>query len=86
MTLFDGSVHVIHSLLSEPTWDPPEGVTITSQSLSLAVRKGYEKGESDSADFSDVNSPYGMKVFDNSETFVWLHECARVLPVLRISH
>lgn len=76
LTLSDGSFHVIHDLLNEPSMKSPEDMPLTSKSLSVAIRNAFIQTEQ-GADFQVVNRITGVTSYDNSATLIWVHESSR---------
>ncbi|KAF5339838.1 hypothetical protein D9611_009127 [Ephemerocybe angulata] len=75
LSLFDGSIHVIHQVTSNPQWTPPTVDTSwTSSKLSRTCRSIFNKVESGAIDDKVMNRISGFCSYDNSSSFVWAHE------------
>ncbi|KAF4568389.1 hypothetical protein EYR36_010400 [Pleurotus pulmonarius] len=77
ISLFDGSIHVIHNITRGPTWDPPsnDNTNLTTEHISKLVRSIFEAHEPNST-FEDVGRIGGMSCYDSSAV-VWVHESCR---------
>lgn len=79
LTLFDGSMHIIHSVTNNPSWN---GSSITTQALSDAVRAIFVRSESETIQDMDDNHISGMAPYDSMGSLVWIHES--VIPSGRV--
>lgn len=79
LTLFDGSMHIIHNVTNDPSWN---GSSITTQALSDAVRAIFVRSESETIQDMDDNHISGMAPYGSMGSLVWLHES--VIPSGRV--
>ncbi|KAF4586205.1 hypothetical protein EYR38_010479 [Pleurotus pulmonarius] len=77
ISLFDGSIHVVHNITRGPTWGPPtnDNTNLTTEHTSKLVRSIFEAYEPNST-FEDVGRIGGMSCYDSSAV-VWVHESCR---------
>ncbi|KAG7450657.1 uncharacterized protein BT62DRAFT_984993 [Guyanagaster necrorhizus] len=74
LTLFDGSIHIIHDVTNNPSWD---GSSLTTQALSDAVRAIFVRSESETIQNMDDNHISGMVPYDSMGSLIWIHEASR---------
>lgn len=75
LSLFDGSLHVIHNMTMEPTWSPPlAGDTLTSAELSRISRTLFAKVTPAGISYLDVNKIGGMASYDSQSSLIWIYE------------
>jgi general transcription factor 3C protein 4 len=72
ISLFDGSLHVVHNLSSEPSWAPGHG-SLTSQDLSIATRTASVPAEFGGLHSNIVNRISGLVPYGHA-TVLWAHE------------
>jgi hypothetical protein len=78
ISLFDGSIHLVHNLSSEPTLIP-NGDNFTSHNLSMTTRAAFIRSEPGNINSSDVNRITGLVPYGHA-TVLWAHEYAWCLP------
>jgi hypothetical protein len=77
ISLFDGSLHVIHDLSREPSWNPSTtDHGLTSQKVSEVSRSLFTQAELRSTGNADVNRISGLISYDGYSTVLWVHEYA----------
>ena len=79
ISLFDGSIYLVHNLSSEPTL-VPDGDSFTSHNISEATRAAVIRSELGRIGSSDVNRITGLVPYGHA-TVLWAHEYAWCLPV-----
>ncbi|KAG2040160.1 putative zinc-finger of transcription factor IIIC complex-domain-containing protein [Suillus americanus] len=78
LSLFDGSLHIIHNMTTEPTWSPPlAGNILTSAELSRTSRALFAKVTPAGISYLDVNRIGGMASYDSQSTLIWIYESLR---------
>ncbi|GBE86530.1 hypothetical protein SCP_0904090 [Sparassis crispa] len=78
VSLSDGSFHVIHQFSTAPSLNSVSyGDSLTSERLTAAARNAFVKVEPEPPLFWDVNRINGMASYDDSATYVWIHESCR---------
>jgi len=77
ISLFDGSLHLLHNLSSEPSW-APSGEIFTSQNLSKTTRAAVIRTEPGKIKSIDVNRISGLVPYGHA-TVLWAHEYALCL-------
>lgn len=78
LSLFDGSLHVIHNMTVQPTWSPPlAGDILTSTELSRTTRTLFAKVTPAGISNLDVNRIGGMMSYDSQSTLIWIYEALR---------
>jgi general transcription factor 3C polypeptide 4 len=88
-SLQDGSFHVIYSVSSGPTLEPPIDALLTAESLSAMSRAVFSRSEEKPVRKTDMGAVNGMVPYDDTHTFTWVYEyVARVLVAhdLFLSH
>lgn len=76
VSLFDGSVHVIHSVTEEPTLsDVSRSLDdLTSRGLSDILRSTFVRTERQKISKRDVNRVSGMIPYDDCSVALWVQE------------
>ncbi|KAJ7095472.1 transcription factor IIIC subunit delta N-term-domain-containing protein [Mycena crocata] len=77
--LFDGSVHVIQSLVTEPKLSDVSRNSgdLTSSNLSDRLRSTFVRTERSKVTKSDVNRVSGMIPYDDTSVVLWIQESAQ---------
>ncbi|TFK65956.1 hypothetical protein BDN72DRAFT_824041 [Pluteus cervinus] len=73
IALADSSVHVLHNLSVDPSWDPApvsDGL-ITTKNLSEGVRNLFLNTEGGAVDFTDAQCARSFTSYDGGRTFFW---------------
>lgn len=76
ISLFDGSVHVIHSLTQEPRLPQNLG-ELTGLGLSRILRSAFARTEREKVSNLDVNRISGMIPYDGSSVVMWVQESSQ---------
>ncbi|KAK0457870.1 transcription factor IIIC subunit delta N-term-domain-containing protein [Desarmillaria tabescens] len=81
VSLFDGTMRVIHKFFVDPEWAPESPSLVSSQCMSEAVRRifvGTVEGiEQEEVTNSDVNLTSGLISFDGATTLLWTQQSFR---------
>ncbi|PBK65899.1 hypothetical protein ARMSODRAFT_960807 [Armillaria solidipes] len=81
VSLFDGTMRVIHNFFVDPEWAPESPSPVNSQCLSEAVRRifiGTVEGiEQEEVTNDDVNLTSGLISFDGCATLLWTQQSFR---------
>lgn len=85
---FDGSLHAIHNMSTEPSWVPtPSDDQLTSEALSQVSRVVFVQTASASIEYVDVNRISGLVCYDSHSTLTWIYECVlRCLPCQAVTY
>ncbi|KAF7377460.1 hypothetical protein MSAN_00167800 [Mycena sanguinolenta] len=76
--LYDGSMHTVHNVSSDPSWTPPSlDDPISTQKLSITARSLFTRVEPGVVDRELENRISAMMSYDGSATVTWLHEADR---------
>lgn len=88
LALFDGSLHAIHNMSTEPSWVPTSSDDqLTSEALSQASRVFFARTTSASVEYVDVNRISGLVCHDSHSTLTWIYECVfRCLPCRAVTY
>ncbi|KAJ7780218.1 transcription factor IIIC subunit delta N-term-domain-containing protein [Mycena maculata] len=76
VSLFDGTVHVIHSLIEEPTLSDVSH-DLTSKRLSDILRSNFTRTERQDISKRDVNRVSGLIPYDDFSVALWVQESAQ---------
>ena len=76
LSLFDGSLHVVHRVSSEPSWTPAGSDNLSGQTLSKVACAAFMRTDLGEAKPSLVNRISGLLPYDGQATFLWAHEYA----------
>lgn len=83
VALFDGSLHAIHNMSTEPSWVPTSlDDQLTSEALSQVSRVFFAQTASAGIEYVDVNRVSGLVCYDSHSTLTWIYEF--VPPVSRV--
>lgn len=75
VALFDGSLHVIHNISTEPSWTPTASDDhLTSEALSQTFRAFFAEATSAGVEYMDVNRTSGLVSYDSHSTLTWIYE------------
>ncbi|KAF7303878.1 hypothetical protein MIND_00617900 [Mycena indigotica] len=78
VALADGSIHGLHAISRQPTWDFAQSPALMSDTLSRVARTTFVRVEPPSTvDVEVVARVSGMASYDGGATMVWLHEAVR---------
>ncbi|KAK0203092.1 transcription factor IIIC subunit delta N-term-domain-containing protein [Desarmillaria ectypa] len=81
VSLFDGTMRVIHKFFVNPEWAPESPSPVSSQCLSEAVRRIFigtvEGVEQEEVTNNDVNLTSGLISFDGCATLLWTQQSFR---------
>ncbi|KAJ7708915.1 transcription factor IIIC subunit delta N-term-domain-containing protein [Mycena rosella] len=79
VSLFDGSIHAIQSLIEEPRLAnvPQNSGALTSLGLSRILRSAFTRTEKEKVSKLDVNRISGLIPYDESSVFLWVQESAQ---------
>ncbi|KAJ7498004.1 transcription factor IIIC subunit delta N-term-domain-containing protein [Mycena galericulata] len=79
VSLFDGSVHVIHSVIKEPvlSGESRSSSDLTTGALSGLLRSTFIRTESQKITDRDVNRVSGMIPYDDFSVALWVQESAQ---------
>ncbi|KAF8835955.1 hypothetical protein BDN67DRAFT_912054 [Paxillus ammoniavirescens] len=78
VALFDGSLHVIHNISTEPSWTPTASDDhLTSEALSQTFRAFFAEATPAGVEFMDVNRTSGLVSYDSHSTLAWIYESLR---------
>ncbi|KAG8220800.1 hypothetical protein J3R82DRAFT_2244 [Butyriboletus roseoflavus] len=78
VALFDGSLHSIHNMSTEPSWVPTSSDDqLTSEALSQASHVFFAQTTSAGIEYVDVNRISGLVCHDSHSTLTWIYESLR---------
>ncbi|KAF9220011.1 hypothetical protein BS17DRAFT_854039 [Gyrodon lividus] len=78
VALFDGSLHVIHNISTEPSWTPTSSDDqLTSEAISQASRAFFARATPAGIQYMDVNRTNGLVSYDSHSTLTWIYESLR---------
>ncbi|KAF9244208.1 transcription factor IIIC subunit delta N-term-domain-containing protein [Melanogaster broomeanus] len=78
VSLFDGSLHVVHNFSVEPSWTPTSSEDqLTSEALSQASRAFFAQATPAGIGYMDVNRISGLVSYDLHSTLTWIYESLR---------
>lgn len=73
LSLFDGTLHVIHNVSLEPTMVPEEN-ELTSEKMSSLARATFTQTEGGAVTKADMNRISGIVSYDGLSALGWVHE------------